>query len=132
MDTSMIVTSIFAVVIGLGIIGAFWGRQRRRKLAFREELVGSRNELERLPSLLVSGKYPEVDEIEGLVRKEKVNSLEKIVGDLSSRILDDRKKFTELKGRKAELETLVTELCSMGEPTEDLEKILAIMRKEGV
>ena len=132
MDTSLLVTSIFAVVISLGIIGAFWGRTRRRKLALREELMGSRDELERLPRLLVSAKYPELDGIEDLVKKEKVNSLEKIVGDLGSRLLEDQKHFTAIQRRKAELKKLVTKLGSMKEPTEDLEKVLELMSKEGV
>ena len=132
MDISLIVTSIFAVVICLGIIGALWGRTRRRKLALREELMGSKDEIERLPRLLISGKYPELEEIEGLVKKEKVNSLETIVGELGSRLTRDRQQFAELKSRKEELKNLVEKLCSMKEYTEDLGKVLELMSKEGV
>ncbi len=132
MYTSLIVSAIFAIVIILGIIGAFWGRLRRRKLAVREELMESRGELEHLPPLLISGKYPELDGINGLMKNEKVDSLEKITEDLMSRLKEDQCRFRELKNRKTELEKLVMKLDSMNEDTVDLNKILEILRKEGI
>ena len=132
MDSSIIATFVFTLIIGFGIAGAFWGRIRKRKLAVDKGFRKLKSELKELPTLLVTGKYPELDHIDESVKREKADVLEELLENVKCRLEEDRERFVKMMMKKEELENLVMKLGALGAKTEDLEELLETIKAEGI
>jgi len=131
MEYSSIIAGAFALVLALGIAGAFWGKSRKRKLLLRSELKDLKKRRDHLPKIMSEGLCPELDDIEKLLKERKPVDLEAFLVRAKDRVDKETDRARVIRAKKEELKELISELGRLGPSADEYTDVLKMLEREG-